>query len=153
MSYLSVISLATAKNYLRVDEDLVEDDCDITRMIVASLQFVENYTNHLVYARNKEYFITHGAKYIDVFDYPINELLTDADTCKPQNFATKRRYYADVELNVGYVEPINVPNGLIEAALQIIKVWYYEHEKRSVESLIPDNIKDTLFQYKRFIIC
>ena len=49
MSYLNIISLEEAKNYLRVDIDLTEDDNQITAMIKSSLGFVEKHTNHILF--------------------------------------------------------------------------------------------------------
>ena len=78
MAYINVITLADAKNYLRIDDTLTEDDAQITRMIKAALSYVENYTGHLVYARDKDYRLIDGK--VTVYDYPINsEVTVDLD--------------------------------------------------------------------------
>ena len=56
-----------------------------------------------------------------------------------------------VDLNVGYETPDLVPDELIQAALQMIKVWYYESEKQVNSTLIPESVKEALDVYRRFI--
>jgi hypothetical protein len=135
MSYLTVISLDRAKNYLRVDPDLIEDNTEITTMINAALRYVEKRTNNLVYARNATYT---GVCQVKVYDYPINSIVTDPND-------------KTVELNVGYLTADLVPDELIEAALQMIKVWYYESEKQVNSTLIPESVKEALDVYRRFL--
>jgi hypothetical protein len=149
MSYLTVISLARAKNYLRIDADLTDDDAEITSMINASLRYVENRTNHIVYAREKVY---NGSCQVKVYDYPINSIITDPApfVCYFSTFAI----FPDVKtvtLNVGYLTPDLVPDELIQAALQMIKVWYYESEKQVNSTLIPESVKEALDVYRRFL--
>ena len=73
MSYLSIISLAEAKNYLRVDDTLTADDDQITNMINSALKYVEDWTNIILYAREKSYIVVGGSK--RVYDYPINSVI------------------------------------------------------------------------------
>ena len=74
MAYIDVISLASAKLYLRVDDTLTEDDAQITNMISSALKYVENYTQILVYDRAKTYRMING--FVKVYDYPINSIIT-----------------------------------------------------------------------------
>jgi len=53
MAYLDIIPLADAKNYLKIDDSLTEDDNNITRMIKASLIEVERMTNIHLIAKSK----------------------------------------------------------------------------------------------------
>ncbi len=148
MSYLTVISLETAKNYLRIDTDLIEDDELITSMIKSACLYVEKRTNHILFARNITY---NGACQVLVYDYPINSVVTT-----PAPFLLKRSLYTiypdvkEVELNVGYAEG-TVPDDLIQPMLQIIKVWYYESEKQINSTLIPESVKEALDLNKRFL--
>ena len=48
MSYLTVIPLADAKAYLKVEDTATDDE--ITRMIKSSLAYLEKRTNILVYS-------------------------------------------------------------------------------------------------------
>lgn len=148
MSYLNVISLERAKNYLRIDESLIEDDNEITSMINGACRYVENRTNHILFPRQKIY---EGSCQVKVYDYPINEITTT-----PTPFCLKRSLYTifpdvkTVELNVGYATG-DVPNDMQQAILQMIKVWYYESEKQVNSTLIPESVKEALDLYKRFL--
>jgi len=51
MSYLSVISLERAKNYLRIDTTLTDDDAEITAMINGACSYIEKRTNLIFYPR------------------------------------------------------------------------------------------------------
>jgi hypothetical protein len=149
MTYLDVITLERAKNYLRIDLDLTEDDSEITSMINAALRFVEKRTNHLMYAREQTYT---GNCQVKVWDYPINSVVApvDAFVC---HFATFDVWPCEksVTLNVGYATPDLAPDDLIQAALQMIKVWYYESEKQINTTLIPESVKEILYLNARFI--
>lgn len=149
MAYLDVITLARAKNYLRIDSDLTEDDAEITCMINAALRYVEMRTNHLVYARDAVY---NGPCQVKVYDYPINAIVTDP---APWNLTrTMYTIFPDaktVNLNVGYVTADLVPDIFIQSALQIIKIWYYESEKQVNSLMIPISVTEALDVYKRFL--
>ena len=149
MSYLSVISLERAKNYLRIDTTLTDDDAEITAMINAACSYIEKRTNLIFYPRNKVY---KGSCQVKVYDYPINSIVTD-----PAPFAYEQpmfTIYPDVktvELNVGFVDPNDIPDELIQACLQMIKVWYFESEKQVNTTLIPDSVKEAVDLNRRFI--
>lgn len=149
MAYIDVITLARAKNYLRIDSGMTEDDAEITSMINAALSYIEKRTNHLVYSRTKTYT---GACQVKVYDYPINSIVTN-----PAPMVVYFSTYAvfpdvkTVDLSVGYTNASNVPDELIQAALQMIKVWYYESEKQVNSTLIPESVKEAIDIYRRFL--
>ena len=148
MSYLSVITLERAKNYLRVDSDLTEDDNEITSMINASCRYVEKRTNHILYARD---IIYKGSCQVKVYDYPINSIVTVPAPFKV-DFAMFTVYpdVKEVELNVGYGTD-EVPDDLIQAIMQMLHVFYYESEKQFNSTLIPESVKEMLDVNKRFL--
>ena len=45
-----------------------------------------------------------------------------------------------------------IPSALIDCALQMIKVWYFEAEKQENTTLIAENVKQILMTYKRAIV-
>lgn len=149
MAYIDVITLERAKNYLRIDSDLTDDDAEITSMINASLRYIEKRTNHIMFAREATY---KGACQVKVYDYPINSITTD-----PAPFVCHFSLYdvfpdvKTVDLNVGYETPDLVPDELIQSALQMIKVWYYESEKQVNSTLMPESVKECIDVYRRFI--
>lgn len=148
MSYLDVISLQRAKDYLRVDLGFNDDDVQIESMIKASLRFIEKRTNHIMYEQDKTYT---GVCQVKVYDFPINSIVTNP-TPFNVNYSLFKIFPNDKEvvLNVGYAVG-EVPEDLIEAALQMIKVWYYESEKQVNTTLIPMSVHEVLDIYKRFM--
>jgi hypothetical protein len=157
MDYSSVISLATAKTYLRVDPGFTADDDNITRMVNAACVFVEKYTNILFVARDKEYVWDKYGQ-IRVYDDPIN---TDLTTLSDDiSYEQKNGYYlfntsalkpSNLSLNVGYELAADVPPELIECALEITNDYYYRKTDGNGQGI--SNITwQTLNQHKRFII-
>ena len=170
MAYIDVIPLATAKNYLRIDDTLTEDDARITRLINAALAYVEQWTNVLVYQRaTKEYLITDRC--VRVYDYPINDVVkglddedvdvalvyeTDYDRERKHLYTNYYNIDSDAErlvLDVGHVLPASVPDELKEVALEVIDLMYYEHETgKSVSKDLSELSKMILNNHKRFLI-
>lgn len=151
MSYISVISLETAKNYLRVDDDLTEDDASITSMVNAALKYIEDYTNIIVFARDKEYDFVQSV--LRVYDYPINNTITADVTSERRSLYTN--YCGNVsllELNVGYVDPLEVPDDLKQVALEMIGIMYYMHKGGEEKEIVTPLCKAMLDSMKRFII-
>ena len=154
MSYITVIPLATAKEYLRVDSGFTSDDTVITRHINAALSFVERATNVLVYDRNVTYNAVDGC--VRVYDAPINSFVSP--TPESEFTITKKNLYSiyekgsttiDVVLNVGYATATDVPEELIEVALEIIEGLYLGN---SMKDSVSDWGYEVLTRYKRFLI-
>lgn len=166
MSYLSVIPLADAKLYLRVD-DMASDD-EIIRMIKSSLSYIEKHTNVMVYARDKNYILTNNC--IRVHDGPINSVVkgldkagADVTLTLDENYSVELRtlhsFYSGIDstavqlvLNVGYSDPTEVDQELIEAALEMIDYWYYKNDGKANITLIPESVKAIIETNRRFII-
>ena len=148
MSYLDVITLERTKNYLRIDLDLTDDDLEITSMINASLRYIEKRTNHIMFIQEKTYT---GVCQVKVYDYPINSIVTNPTPfLVPFSMFTCYPDVKEVILNVGYAQD-EVPDELIQAALQMIKVFYYESEKQVNTTLIPESVKEVIDIYRRFL--
>ena len=152
MAYLDIISLTDAKTYLRIDDTLTEDDNQIIRMIKGALSYIEQYTNVILFARDKNYIVQDS--FVKVYDYPINSEVSTYTVKEVKSLHTN--YTTDettFTLNVGYADVVDIPNELIEVAYVLIKNMYYEKEnnKTLMESLDSLSIM-TLNQYKRFLI-
>lgn len=148
MSYLNVITLARAKNYLRIDSDLTEDDAEITSMINAACRYVEKRTNHILYPREQTYT---GSCQVKVYDYPINSITTvPAPWFVPFSTFTIYPDVKTVALNVGYAAN-TVPDIFIQSALQMIKIWYFEAEKQVNSQMIPISVTEALDVERRFL--
>ena len=148
MAYIDVISLERAKNYLRIDTTLTDDDAEITAMINAACRYVEKRTNHILYARD---IIYKGSCQVKVYDYPINSIVTVPAPFKV-DFAMFTCYpdVKEVELNVGYGVD-EVPDDLIQAMLQMLHVFYYESEEQVNTTLIPESVKEAIALNQRFV--
>ncbi len=154
MSYLNVITLEQAKKYLRVDEDLSDDDSQIEQMIKSALSTLERRTNILFYARDKKYIFQDYC--VKVYDYPINSVVStfDVDTDQKTLFTNYQTNTGDNEivLNVGYDNTDNIPFELVDCALQYIKYLYYEAEtNKANKGDLPTWLNDMINQNKRFI--
>ena len=149
MAYIDVITLARAKDYLRIDIDLTDDDAEITSMINAACRFVEKRTNHLFFDRVVSYKNHYQIK---VYDFPINDIISPVDPVV-LHFSLYDMFPNETEviLNVGYEDPTEVPDELIQACLQMIKVWYYESEKQVNTTLIPESVMQAIDINRRFI--
>lgn len=148
MTYNEILPLAEVKNYLRIDDDFTDDDAAIERMVRSALQFIEKRTNHIFQQREAMYFRNHS-QYIDIYDYPVHYSgnLTKLD------YADKVRFDSDsVMVTVGYESREKVPEPLIEAALQMIKVFFYEAEKQVNTTLLPESVHQILNDYRRFTV-
>lgn len=156
MAYLDVISLAEAKNYLRVDDTLTDDDAQISRMIKSALATIEKGTNVLVYARDKNYLFQDYC--VRVYDFPINSLVTPTDADVEEktlytNYEAKSSSDTTLTLNVGFVDPLDVPYELIDCALQYVKYLYYEAETdKANKGGLPYWLQDMINQNKRYIL-
>lgn len=148
MAYLDVLPLARVLNYLRVDQDLEDDDNEITSMIKAACIFVEKRTNHIFYARE----VVYKGHPVKVYDYPINEIVSPADLVVIHySLCDVYPNETEVTLNVGYEDPTDVPDELLQACLQMIKVWYYESEKQVNTTLIPESVMQAIDINRRFL--
>ena len=149
MTYNEILPLATVKNYLRLDSSFTADDQDIERMVRSAFGFIEKQTGYVLQLRENVTYKRAYCGFIDIYDYPViySGNLTRLD------YAGKVRFDADeVTVNLGYDDINDIPSALIDCALQMIKVFYFEAEKQENTTLIPENVKQILMTYKRAII-
>lgn len=153
-TYLDIITLERARIYLRVDDGMNEDDAEIESMIKAAFLFIERYTCHLFGARELTQYVPPK-----IYKYPINsidgEVVPDYDNWYQQNMDLLCEEYRKrsvlVSFNAGYVDTEDVPDDFVQAALQMIKVWYYESEKQANSTLMPISVTQVLDTYRRFV--
>lgn len=150
MTYNEILPLAEVKNYLRIDDDFTDDDAAIERMVRSALGFIEQRTNHIFQIRENVEYFRNDRQYLDIYDYP----LTYTGDLTKLSYSNKVRFDADnVTIDsVGYASRSDIPDALIDAALQMIKVFYYEGEKQANTTLIPDAVHQILAAYRRFTI-
>jgi len=149
MAFIDVVTLAEAKAYLRVDDGFTEDDSLITLLINAAGDYLEKYTNHLLYSRDKTYQFYDGC--VRVYDYPINSQVS-VDTVESEVLSLYTLYEGDdeVTLNVGY-DVADVPFMLKVKMFEVIDAMYNGNENASVTN-ISDDLFESITLYRRFMI-
>ena len=151
-TYLDVISLDQAKLYLKIDTLQTETDDEITSMINSSLSFIEKRTNHIFKTRDKVYYKDCAlVQQVKVYDYPIDNTVTLLDITYRPLYAIVPTVNDVVTLTIGYTDLEDIPSELIDASLQLIKVWFYESEKQSNTTLIPLSVMEAIDVNRRFI--
>ena len=150
MAYIDVVTLAEAKQFLRVDDGFTADDTLITLHINTAGEYVERHTNQMLYSRNKDYVVVDGEK--RVYDTPITAVVdpASADDYEVAQYETYRVYSASqdtITLTVGY-DVADVPAGLKMEMLKIIDAKYHGND----EVGDFDEIDARLSKYKRHII-
>lgn len=150
-SYLEVISLERAKLYLKIDELQTVTDDEITSMITSALSFIEKRTGHIFKTKSKTYYNTPCVNSVVIWDYPIDNSELALDIEYRQLNAIVPTSNGSVTLTVGYKTLDEIPNELIDAALQLLKVWFYESEKQSNTTLIPLSVMEAIDVNRRFV--
>lgn len=154
-NYTDVISLDRAKLYLKIDSGQTETDDEITSIINSSLSFIEKRTNHIFKTRDKIYYKDCAlVEKATVYDYPINNPEGEGfieNIVYKTNKAIVPTVNGFVTLNLGYSDVDDIPNELIDAALQCIKVWFYESEKQVNTTLLPLSVLEAIDVNRRFI--
>ena len=153
MSYLNVITLQEAKNYLRVDSDLTDDDDMVTLMIEAALSSIEQETRHILYDREETYLFQDYC--VRVYDFPINSVTspTDVESSLKPLYTLYEVQDSDDEiltLNVGYDDASNVPQVLKKYGLYLVELYYYDAKGGDKEPKLPMYIRKQVDQLKRF---
>lgn len=158
MTYLDVISLASAKTYLRVDDTLTEDDATISRMINGAIAFIERATNVLFYDRQVTYLVDENYC-VYVYDGPINSVVdpTSANDYDVENKDLYRIYTlknngTEIKLNVGHSSTDNIPPDLLQLAYELINLQYYPVNEKGIQANLTAYQKEVLTNNKRFVL-
>lgn len=149
-NYTDVISLNQAKLYLKIDSTQTETDAEIISMIGSALSFIEKRTNHIFKTKEKIYYKDCAlVQQVKVYDFPIQEPPTGTITRNLYSIVPTVNDF--VTLEVGYTNIEDIPSELIDAALQLLKVWFYESEKQTNSTLIPLSVMEAIDVNRRFI--
>ena len=148
---MSAIGIDQALLYLRVDDQISqEQEMELQSMIDASETFIGRKTGYWLTDKDRTYFPDPDG-YIRVYDTPIQDDLSTYDYEHKNGYVVIRSSEM-ITLCVGYKSPTEIPQDLINACLQMLKVWYYESEKQVNTSLIPEAVRQVIWNRKRFII-
>ena len=153
MAFIDVVTLAEAKQYLRVDDGFTADDTIITLLINVAGDYVERHTNHRLYAREKTYKFFDGD--VRVYDYPINSVTSpsedDMEVTEMSLYTLYEYSSGDLVLNVGYADPADVPAMLKMKMMEVIDAMYNGNENESVTN-IDDSLFESIAAWRRFTI-
>ena len=154
MAYIDVVTLEATKTYLGIDD--TSRDTEIVRMINSACTYIEKYTNVILAAKAVTYYFDDN-NCVRVYDFPINSLTSPTNAVRTRRgtysfYSTSTSSATELILNVGYAVATDVPSDLIEAALEMIKVWFFSSESRAQTNLVPMNIKQVLDLHKRFLL-
>ena len=150
------ITLEEAKYYLRIDDPIEPElDLELQAMIDAAIRYLEDKTNWVWFPRDKRYFATSDdgcGGDTRIYDFPINSITGGFPEEEKNGYTLVHTRGAIITANVGFADSNDIPAPLKQAALQLIKYFYYESEKTLNTEMIPDGVRRTIDLYKRFIL-
>ena len=122
-NYTDWVTLAEAKTYLRLDTQ-TESDLEITVMINAACELIENYTQFYFKPQTKTY----------IFNYKgVKTVLS-------------------LEANIGFSNTDQIKDIFKYAVLETVKLWFYGSESETVmKGYVPTSVMSILAQERRFI--
>ena len=148
-SYLDIISLERAKLYLKIDSLQTETDNEITSMINSALSFIEKRTGHIFKTKTKTFYSCALVESVIVYEYPIIDAPTGTQVRQLNSIVPT--ISGSVALELGYTDVDDIPNELIDTALQLLKVWFYESETQQNTTLIPLSVIQSIDVNRRFV--
>lgn len=126
MSPLDVMSLANAKQYLRVD--YMDEDDLITSLIYGAVGYVEQDTNYRLYQRN-EVIYTTGKYYYTAFQFPLNGASVINQDSSDTNTYTAKYRYETLRTIIGWANGYTFHNAWYEF---FTNYYYTIHADRNV---------------------
>ena len=148
-AYTDVISLERAKLYLKIDSLQTETDDEITSMINSALSFIEKRTGHIFKTKTKTFYSCALVESVIVYDYPIIDAPTGTQVRALNSIVPT--VSGSVALELGYADVDDIPNELIDAALQLINFWFYNSETKNAMNTIPDFVTTNIDICRRFV--
>lgn len=145
MTALDVISLVAAKEYLRVDYP--DQDGVITRNIKSAVSLIEQYTDVMLYERERTYVLLGCS--LEIYDSPIT--FTGTLPTKTKQMAMSVIIYGKsgetFTANVGYSDPNEIPQNLVDACYKMITYLYENRDAYSVA--LPADVQMLINQFRR----
>jgi len=142
---LGVISLADAKEYLRVDYP--DQDGVITRNIKSAVALIEKYTGVMLYERERTYALSGCS--LEIYDSPIT--FTGTLPTHIKKMAMSVIVYGKsgetFTANVGYSDPNEIPQNLVDACYKMITYLYENRDAYSVT--LPADVQMLVNQFRR----
>ena len=153
--YIDWVTLAEAKTYLRLDTQN-ETDLEITVMINAACELVENYTQYYFKPQSKTYIFNYKGV-IRIYASPITSITETEGFTKDVQQLYTTYYQTDttvlrLEANIGYSDTDQIKDIFKYAVLETVKLWFYGSESETVmKGYIPSSVMSILANERRFI--
>jgi len=145
---LDVISLADAKEYLRVDYP--DQDGIITRNIKSAVSLIEQYTDVYLYERERAYDLLGCS--LEIYDAPLT--FTGVVPTKTKQQAMSIIVYGKASdtytANIGYENVADIPQNLIDACYKMITYLYENRDAYSVN--LPADVQMLVNQFRRALM-
>lgn len=152
MSYLDVISIQQARDWLSAT-----DDDGLDRLIKAAIDWVENYTSYRLYERTE--IIPNSRCEQSIAWYPItvsSVTYQDSSIAKyekyilPTKLKIRCPWNSVITLTVGYANPADIPGPLVEACYKLITYLYENRD--TYQATLPTDVQMLINQYRRALI-
>ena len=154
--YIDWVTLSETKTYLRLDDGITESDLEITMMINASCELVQNYTQVYFKPQTKTYFFNDNGV-VRIYDSPITSITEVAGftvIAKQlySEYCQTDTLVLSLDANIGYADTNNIKDLFKYAVLETVKLWFYGSETEStMKGYLPNSVLSILAQERRFI--
>lgn len=154
--YTDLVTLASTKEYLRIDTDITDLNDEITQLINSACSMIENYTQVYLAPKDMDYFFDYSGC-TRVYAWPINTIDGEASYTRVQRqlysvFSSSDSSLESVTVNVGHTDTDNVKDIFIHAVQELVRMWFYQSETEAIsKSILPDKIIQIVSQERRFI--
>jgi len=154
--YTDLVTLASTKEYLRIDTDITETDDEITQLINSACNIIESYTQVYLKPRDITYFF-NVRECARVYAFPINTITNETSYTRTQRqlystFTTTDASLDSITMNVGHTDTDDVKAIFIHAVQELVRMWFYQSETESVnKGILPEKIIQIVSQERRFI--
>ena len=155
--YVDWVTLAETKVYLRLDDGITESDFEITTMINAACELVENYTQYYFKPQTKTYYFNDKGV-IRLYAYPITSITEtegfDVDVRQLYSlYSQTDTTLESIEANIGYSDTDQIKDIFKYAVWETVKLWFYGSESETVimKGYIPNSVMSILAPERRFI--
>lgn len=154
-NYTDWVTLAEAKTYLRLDTQ-TESDLEITVMINAACELIENYTQFYFKPQTKTYIFNYKGV-IRIYANPIVSITETAGYTVTQSqlyssYVQTDKTVLSLEANIGFSNTDQIKDIFKYCVLETVKLWFYGSESETVmKGYVPTSVMSILAQERRFI--
>ena len=149
---LDLITLAEAKDELKVDQSDTFHDSLITRLIHTAVALIEKRTQHMLYPRTELRRIKSG---YELYDYPatVDSFVSGIDYTQEDYSLYSTLYFSStgsevVSLTLGYATKEEVPAPLLEACYKLL-TYLFDH-RDAYKADLPSDIYLIIRPYVRY---